>query len=496
MNLRGSYQRKVLPIAALLVMCAFVGMGPAPARADDTASKISPDQALRYADGLSEAFADAASKISPAVVSIRSVKHFKPSAQMGNQGSPLPELPEGTPFGGDLLRRFFGNRLPEQLPPEEGLGSGVLVSSDGYVLTNNHVVGGADEVTVTLRDGREFRAQVVGTDPLSDLAVIRIKADKLPFATLGDSSKLRVGQWVVAAGNPFGLDDTITAGIVSATGRSNVRIAEYEDFIQTDAAINPGNSGGPLVNLHGQVVGINTAIASRTGANNGVGFAIPANMARTVMESLIRTGHVTRGWLGVSIQPLTPDLAKSFGYDANEGVLIGDVLPGGPAEEAGLKTGDIVTRFGNTKIKDMEQFRDLVAAAAPGTKARLEVFRDGKPTNLTIELGKRAEEATAAQSQEIPSELGLSVANLTPEAAGSLGLSATAKGVLITGVNPDGAAARAGLQPGNLIVEVQGVKVNSVAEFRTQLARHDLKAGVRLLVQAGDMQHFVLLRTE
>jgi serine protease Do len=407
----------------------------------------------------------------------------------------MPQLPEGTPFDNDMLRRFF-NQLPERQLPQEGLGSGVIVNSDGYILTNNHVVRGADEVTVTLHDGRELHAKVVGTDRMSDLAVIRVKAEDLPAATLGSSDKLRVGEWIVAVGNPFNLSNTITAGIVSAKGRSNVRIAEYEDFIQTDAAINPGNSGGPLVNLRGEVVGINTAIASRGGGNNGVGFAIPIDMARTIMESLIQSGHVTRGWLGAVLQPLDENLAKSFGYDSTDGALIASVQPDGPAEEAGLKQGDIVTSLDGTKIKDMAQFRNLVAAAEPGTKATLELFRDGRAKTLTVKLGTRPDGEVAANTgNDSADELGLAVANLTPETARALGLKADARGVAITDVDPDSAAARAGLERGNLILNVGSTPVGSVAEFQAQLAKHDLKAGIRLLVQAGDLQRFVLLRS-
>jgi serine protease Do len=480
-----------------LVVGLLLSVVSPPAFAGDKPPQAPPEEALRYANALSTAFGYAAETISPSVVTIRVVKHFKAAARGGN-GAGLPQLPEGLPFDNDLLRRFFGDRFQNQLPPQEGMGSGVIVSADGYILTNNHVVGDADEVTVTLHDDRELHAEVVGRDPLSDLAVIRVKAHDLPSAKLGNSEDIKVGEWVVAAGNPFGLlSDSITAGIVSAKGRSNVRIVEYADFIQTDAAINPGNSGGPLVNLRGEVIGINTAIISRGGGNNGVGLAIPISMAKSVMESLISKGHVTRGWLGVGIQPLNEDMAHSFGYDSTEGVLIGNVIKNGPADEAGLKQGDIVTAFDGTKIKDTQQFRNLVAAAEPGNKAKLEVLRDGAKKSISVKLALRSEdEEVAAAGQGDANELGLTVTNLTPEARRALGLDRDVEGVAITQVDPDSAAYRAGLREGQLVLDVQGTPVNSVAEFRTQVAKHDLKKGIRLRVQVGEQQVFVLLRSQ
>ncbi|MBN2562653.1 MAG: DegQ family serine endoprotease [Phycisphaerae bacterium] len=484
-------------LVGCLITLAFLGAWISPAVGDSPQQAQPLNEALRYADALSQAFEYAAATIRPSVVTIRSVKRPQFQGRSDGRQVPLPQLPKGFPFDDDLLRRFFGDhlpQLPQEMPPQEGLGSGVIVSADGYVLTNNHVVGGADEVSVMLGENRELRAEVVGTDPLTDLAVIRIKADKLPAAKLGDSDKLKVGEWVVAAGNPFGLSDTITAGIVSAKGRANMRIAEYEDFIQTDAAINPGNSGGPLVNLHGEVVGINTAIASRTGVYNGVGFAIPIDMAKSIMDSLIKTGQVIRGWLGVSVQPLDEAMAKTFGYDSTDGVLIGDVLQGGPAAKAGLQAGDIVTALDGAKITEINQFRNLIAAKGPGSSAKMEVYRNGKTTTVTVEIGRRTPEMAAVPSRDISSELGMTVADLTPDLARSFGLSSSIEGVLVTEVAPAGVAARSGIVVGNVILEVQGVPVSNVTEFHTQLGKHDLKAGVRLLVQAGEGRHFVLLR--
>ena len=483
--------RKVAPAVSLLALLGLLTVAVVRANERPVVNK----EAIHDADELSLAFESAANTIQPSVVTIKAVKHFKPTQHLEGNRSPFGQQPDQFPFGEDLLRRFFGNELPREMPPQQGMGSGVVVSGDGYILTNNHVVAGADEVTVTLENGRDLSAKVVGTDPMSDLAVVQVDEQGLTPAKLGDSDDLRVGEWVVAAGNPFGLRDTITAGIVSAKGRSNVRITEYEDFIQTDAAINPGNSGGPLVDLHGRVVGINTAIASRNGGNNGVGFAIPINMAKSIMKSLIHNGKVVRGWLGVAIQPLDEGLAKSFGYESTEGALIGDVLADGPAEQAGLKSGDIVIRYDGTKIKDMQQLRNLAAATEPGTKVAIEVLRDGKPKTFDVKVAQRGAETASAGNAEVPDELGLEVSNLTREEAQSLGLSTDTHGVVVTRVDPNGLAYLAGIEPGNVILDVQGEPVANVAQFREQLAKHDLKSGVRLLVQAGEARRFVLLQS-
>jgi serine protease Do len=482
----------VAALFALTLICS--AWGSAHAWTSPSERNVTPDEAIRYADALSVAFEHAADAIRPSVVTIKAVKHFKPAQHFEKGPNPMPGMPDRFPFNDEFFRRFFGDRLPRELPPQQGVGSGVIVSEDGYILTNNHVVAGADEVTVTLASDRDVPARVVGTDPMSDLAVVRVQEKHLPAATLGDSDNLRIGEWVVAAGNPFGLRDTVTAGIVSAKGRSNVRIAEYEDFIQTDAAINPGNSGGPLIDLHGRVVGINTAIATRNGGNDGVGFAIPVNMAKSVMDSLIHNGQVVRGWLGVAIQPLDEALAKSFGYDSTEGALIGDVLPNSPAEDAGLKAGDIVVKFGDIKIHDMQQLRNLAAATEPGTTVRIEVIRNGQPETVQLEVTQREAEVAMSPGRDVSDELGLGVANLTPQQARTLGLDSGTHGVLVTQVNPGGLAHMAGIEPGNLIVDVQGVPVSNLSEFGRELQKHDLKSGVRLAVRSGDTQRFVLLQ--
>ncbi len=478
------------------VICTLAAAAAPIAAAQERGTPLAPPPpaaALEQANVLSVAFAHAAEVIGPSVVSVRVVKTPQISRRSGDAQNPLP----GLPFDDDFLRRFFGERLPRELPPQEGMGSGVIVSTDGYILTNNHVAGDADELEVTLQDGRTLRAEAVGTDPLSDLAVIRVKAGDLPAAQLGDSDALRVGEWVLAAGNPFGLRGTITAGIVSAKGRSNMRIVEYEDFIQTDAAINPGNSGGPLVNLRGEVVGINTAIATRTGSFMGAGFAIPISMARSIMRSLIEEGHVTRGYLGVLIQPLSEELARSFGYDSTRGALITQVLPNEPADKAGLRPGDIVVKFQDQEVRDSTQLRNQIAATEPGSKAEFEVYRDGDRRTFTATIGEREGGAvTRSGRRDQSSVLGLTVTNISAEQARQLDLPTDVRGVLITEVEPGTPAARAGLTPGQIIEEVQGTPVSSVADFRRQLEKRDLEQGVRLLVRVGDGKQFVFLRTE
>ncbi len=328
-----------------------------------------PRDQLRQAKDLSQAFRHVAKSIRPAVVSISSVRRIVPAA----------------------LQRQFGRDVPGGIPKgafeQRGLGTGVVVSEDGYILTNNHVVRAADEVNVTLSDSRILSAKVVGTDAKTDLAVLKIDTSGLSFAKLGDSDAIDVGEWALAIGSPFGLAQTVTAGIISAKGRSNVGITDYEDFLQTDAAINPGNSGGPLVNLDGQVIGINTAIASRSGGYMGIGFAIPSNLARPVMQSIIKDGHVKRGWLGVAIQDLTKDLADSLQLDSRDGVLVGNVIAGSPADEAGLQSGDIILRFGGKPPRTANQLRNAVAATAPDTETVVALFRDGKTRTLKVVIG-------------------------------------------------------------------------------------------------------------
>ncbi len=461
--------------------------------------------AIRLADELSDAFERVADAIRPSVVSIASVKRVR----IGSRQQTVPPAFEDLfrdHFGDDFFFRQF--RIPggegSRDYIQQGQGAGFVISEDGYLLTNNHVVEDATEVTVRFDDGREFIARVVGTDPQTDVAVLKIDATGLTPARLGDSDNIRVGQWVVAAGSPFGLSSSITAGIISAKGRTSVGIlgsGGYEDFIQTDAAINPGNSGGPLVNLRGEVIGINTAIftVNRNGGNMGVGFAVPINMARHVMESLITDGRVVRGYLGVVLQDLTPDLASSFGYDGRGGVLIGQVTDDSPASEAGLQTGDILTRFNGEPIRNMSSLRLKIASTPPGTRAQFEVFRDGQTQTVEVEIGELPSSVAMAGSPR-PAEaseerLGLTVQPLTRNLAAQLGLERGQTGVVVTRVEPLSAAARAGLRPGDVIIQVQGKPITDLQELRRAFSNENLREGVRMLVRNGDTTRFVVIRT-
>ncbi len=448
-----------------------------------------PDAAPPATDELSAAFEKVADAISPSVVTVSTVRQLQ-----APDGLEVPRFFFGLPFGDSPGEGFDQFQRPRERV-QQGQGSGVIVSADGYVLTNSHVVEGADEVTVTLPGGRSYTAKVVGTDPLSDLAVVKIEAEGLRPATLGDSDEIRVGQWVVAAGNPFGLTSTITAGIVSGKGRSRMGVTDYEDFIQTDAAINPGNSGGPLVNLRGEVVGINTAILSRTGGNLGIGFAIPINLARSVMSDLIEKGRVVRGWLGVVIQGLDEGLAGSFGYQGTEGALVADVTKDSPAERAGLRPGDIITRYGDRPVTDIDRLKLDVASAEPGAEVPVEVFRDGRRQTLTARIGElpgRQTETTSAAAAD--AALGMSVRTLTPAIAARLGLEDGVAGVVVTEVEPLGPAARAGLRPGDVITSVENDLVADEGDFVSALRRHTVDDGVRLTVRRGELRHFVWLQ--
>jgi serine protease Do len=461
--------------------------GQAAAKSEESLAPIPAD-----VDRLSAAFREAAKRVKPAVVAVAT-----------SQTVTAPVSPFGD-LGDDFLRRFFGTEpegprgkgAPRKFQ-RQGLGSGFIVDSEGYILTNSHVVEGAQEISVHLADGREFKAKVVGTDPPTDIAVIKIKADNLPVAQLGDSDKAEVGDWVLAIGSPFGLDQTVTSGIISATGRSNVGITDYEQFLQTDAAINPGNSGGPLVNMRGQVTGVNTAIASHSGGYMGVGFAVPINLAREVMKRICEKGHVTRGWLGVGIQRLTPELAESMKLKADEGVLVSQVMEGGPAEKAGLKAGDVILEFAGKPVKTPSELQNSVAWGEPGTKADVVILRGGKRQTLKVTIDKRPEQPEALAAAPGPpanlKDIGIEVGNVTPEAAQRFGYK-PGQGVLITGVEAGGLGAMAGLRSGMLILQAAGRKVTSVAELREAMSKADVAKGIPMLVRAGDRQMFVLLK--
>ncbi|MCC6364041.1 MAG: DegQ family serine endoprotease [Bryobacterales bacterium] len=406
----------------------------------------------------------------PAVVNISTSKVVKVSSN-----------DFGLPFNDPFFEQFFG-RMPRQRPPqserEHSLGSGVIVSHDGYILTNNHVVEKATTITVALSDKREFKAKLIGADAKTDLAVLKIDAKDLPTMTFGDSAKVEVGDYALAIGNPFGVGQTVTLGIVSATGRGNLGIEDYEDFIQTDAAINPGNSGGALVNSQGDLIGINTAIISpNSGGNNGVGFAIPANLARNVMDQIVTKGKVTRAYLGVSLQPVTPALAKGFGLKETMGAVVADVTPNTPASKAGLQSGDVLLAVNGKPIEDYNQFRLHIAMMPPGTTVNLKVLRGGTYKEIPVKLEEMPVNYGSAKmgrsGQEQPGTGlmdGVSVQNLDPQTLRSLNLPATTTGVVVTDVGGASAAAAAGLTSGDVIQEVNHQKINNVNEFQTAVA--------------------------
>ncbi|HEY3246446.1 MAG TPA: DegQ family serine endoprotease [Phycisphaerae bacterium] len=452
-----------------------------------------PREQVRPVEELSAAFRRVVRAVSPSVVSIRSTQTF---AAPGEQG---PAVQPGGPFGRDFFERFFQFRAPGQNLRQQGFGSGVIVSPDGYVLTANHVVGNAQQVTVTLADERTFMAEVVGNDDKTDLAVLRIKGSDLTPAELGNSDELEVGDWVLAVGNPFGLSETVTAGIISAKGRANIGISEYEDFIQTDAAINPGNSGGPLVAMDGRVVGINSAIFSRTGGYMGIGFAIPMGMARGIMDSIIHSGRVVRGWLGVTIQDLTPELASSFKYEGRNGVLVGDVARGSPAERAGLREGDVIVEVNDRPIRSSSQLRNLIAGLPPGARATLRVFRGGNERSVDVQVGELQAQTSLAQNRpqlpsgEASSQLGIHVQNLTRETAEQLGLE-NARGVLVTAVEPDSLADDLGIRENDVIIAAGDRQIENVDEFRDAMRNADLRTGIRLQLRSDGTRRFVYLR--
>jgi serine protease Do len=452
-----------------------------------------------------KAFASVARAVSPSVVNIQT-EVSTPGGQAGAAPLPFGDL---LPFGDELFRRFFGERLPSaprpEAPPRErrtlGQGSGfVFASKDGqlaaktYILTNNHVVDGAERIRVRLQDGRELDAAVTGRDPQSDVAVIEIPTGGVPPLELADSARLEIGEWVIAIGNPFGLRHTVTVGVVSAKGRTTLGINDYEDFIQTDAAINPGNSGGPLVNLDGEVVGMNTAIFSRTGGYMGVGFAIPSKLVGAVAEQLIESGQVTRGYLGITIQQITQELAEPFGLDRVQGVLVAEVAGGSPAAAAGLRQGDVILAYRGEAAQNVGAFRNRVALTPPGSGVELTVLRNGERLAVAAVIGTLTGDepaATGVSGARDADALGLTVQPVTPELARQLD-AAPGEGVVVTQVEPGSVAATAGLEPGTIILHVNREPVRDPAELERAVERATGKR-VLLLVRKGGMQQFLVL---
>jgi len=445
-------------------------------------------------DQVSAAFERVAETIRDSVVRIEAVRRVEPDTR--RTPSPFFDRPFRDFFGEDFFEQYGIPELPQRPYVQEGQGSGFVISSDGYILTNNHLVQGADEVDVHFVDATTLRAKIAGTDPKTDIAIIKVDASGLKSVRFGDSDQLRPGQWVIAAGNPFGLTSTITAGIVSAIGRANVGLAEFEDFIQTDAAINPGNSGGPLVNLEAEVVGVNTAIYTRTGSYMGIGFAIPINMVKSIREDLIREGSVTRGMLGVIIQNLDEGLARSFGFEGTNGVLVSEVIEGGPGERAGLRAGDIIVSFDGAPMRGRDELRFRVAETAPGAKVSIGIVREGESMQLSVVIGELSPIEASIRTPPDRSErdLGIEVAVLNPSLTARLGLPDGLQGVVISKVQPASVAARAGMRPGEVITEVGSRSISTVGEFRELLGKRDLSEGVRMTIQTPRGRRYVFLR--
>ncbi|WP_455376940.1 DegQ family serine endoprotease [Petrachloros mirabilis] len=438
----------------------------------------------------SETFISVAKQAKASVVNVSSTRKVV-------EGKRFFESP--SPFDDPFFRRFFGEEFERRFrqPKEfrqEGMGSGVIVREDGYIVTNNHVIEQAGDIEVSLADKRKFKAKVVGTDPKTDLAVLKIEASGLPKLPWADSAGLEVGEMVLAVGNPFGLTQTVTMGIVSAVGRANVGIVDYEDFIQTDAAINPGNSGGALVNLKGELIGINTAIFTRTGGYMGIGFAIPSNMVKTVMDSLIKHGKVVRGWLGVSIQEVTPDLAKEFGVSDTKGALISDVLEDSPASRAGFERGDVIIEYDGKPVTDPTRLRSLVADSAPGTRVTITIARDRQKKALEVTLGELPKDLTAFRATgEAKGDHALTGVDVRPLAGDDTRERGFKHGVVVRRVDPDSPAARAGLQTDDVIREMNRKPIRSIEDFQQIVRKLGPRDKVLLLVSRETATIFLVI---
>ena len=433
-------------------------------------------------------FSQLVNHVKPTIVNISTTTVFNgPDMQDKFMG---PVNPFRDFFGEDFFDRFFGNS-PRKEFKQKSLGSGFVIDREGYILTNNHVVEKASSIKVKLSDEKEYDAKIVGRDPKTDIALIKIDVNHdLPSATFGDSDKLEVGDWVVAIGNPFGLEHTVTAGIVSAKGRV-IGAGPYDDFIQTDASINPGNSGGPLLNLNGEVVGINTAIVS---GGQGIGFAIPINVVQDLLPQLKSKGKIARGWLGVVIQKITPEIAKSFNLKETEGALVSDVMEDGPAEKAGLKRGDVITSYNGKKIKDNEMLPRLVAATEIGKKVKVEIIRDGKPMGIEVVIGELPEESPKnSKKPEVEKDFGLVAQDITPEIAKHLNLKDTS-GVIATDITPGSPAGDADIRSGDIIKEIGRKPIHNKADFKAAIKNANIKEGIVILIKRENTTFYTVVR--
>ncbi|HET6364775.1 MAG: DegQ family serine endoprotease, partial [Nitrospirota bacterium] len=478
------HEKHVVRLLGILTLglALLLTMGLSPIGSAYAKDKIISQESSKLLSKLSDALAEVAEVARPAVVNIST------TSTVTMEDNPM--------FNDPFFRRFFGDQFDhgqKRKFKSSALGSGVIISADGYILTNNHVIKGADEIKVILYDKREFKGKIVGTDPRTDLAVVKIQAKDLPTVKIGDSGKLKTGDVVLAIGNPFGLSQTITMGIVSAVGRSNIGLADFEDFIQTDAAINPGNSGGALVNTNGELVGINTAIFSTSGGYMGIGFAIPSDMARSVMDSIIKHGKVIRGWLGVSIQNLTPELAKSLGMKETAGALVGGVEKDSPADKAGMKRGDLIIQFSGKKVEDSTGLRNMVAGSAPGTKAEIKVVRDQKEQILTVTLGEFQEKKTAKKIDYNNVLKGITVQELTPSLRDRMGIPENVNGVIIANISEDSPAQEA-IQMHDVIMEVNRKAITNFSDYDQAVSKIGEKDSVLLLIYRDGASIYITIK--
>lgn len=487
---RVALSRANMILSLVLVVFSFASCSGQSKLMGLTSSQPAPAPPVATAAGVQTSYADLVSRVAPAVVTIRSTERARAAQQF--------------PFTDDpTFREFFGDRMPQQQTPQrvQGVGSGVIVNSEGYILTNHHVVDGALEIKVELTDNRTFTAKLVGSDPPSDLAVLKIDAKDLPTLSLGDSDKVRVGDAVLAVGNPLGIGQTVTSGIVSAKGRATgLSDGSFEDFLQTDAAINRGNSGGALVNVSGELIGINSQILSPSGGNIGIGFAIPSNMAKAVMDQLMKTGKVRRGMLGVTIQSVDADLAQSLNLPSAQGAIVTSVNNGGPADKAGLKRGDVITAVNKVSVTDNNKLRNIVASLPPGSDVEVTALRNGRDQNFHVALAELPDKAEPASDEESTNnsgaagsgKFGMTVQPLTAETAQRLGLDANDEGLLVSRLDPSGSAAESGIRQGDLIQEVNRQPVKTVADFSAAIQRSGAKPALVLVKRRNAVIYLTL----
>jgi serine protease Do len=485
---RSVRRRKGIFAAALLATTVIAGGGFAWAQAGANAP-------LGLAPVVNQAgFADLAAKVGPAVVNIATTETVDQTSGPEMRGQ-IPQFPPGSPFN-QMFRHFFDGQNQGHTSPTHALGSGFIIDPAGYIVTNNHVVDHAHQIKVTLGDGKSYPAKVIGHDEKTDLALLKIDAGKpVPYIAFGDSDKERVGDWVVAVGNPFGLGGTVTAGIVSGHDR-DLNNGPYDDYLQIDAPINPGNSGGPLFNQSGQVIGIDTAIYSPNGGSVGIGFAIPSNLATKVVAQLRDHGKVERGWLGVAMQPMTPALASAVGHSGAEGVLVDKVMEDSPAQKAQLKQGDVITAFNGETIKGPRDLAVDVANVASGTSAKLTIWRDGHESTVDVAIATQPNQTQVADDESSSAPVGMAFAPLNEDAQNQLGLNASVKGVVVARVQPGSRADESGVQPGDVIVRVGSDPVTSPAEATAKIhaAEHDKKDAIPLLVMRDGTTYYLALQ--